>query len=221
VGVYAGGSVGLGGFDRRRSDLDVAIVVDGSLDARHKDALVAALRHEAFACPARGLELVVYRREAAVSNDVAAGFELNLNSGRGLRWRLDAAPDVADLHWFAIDRSILRQHGLAIVGPPAREVFGDISRDRLLPLVAAAVRWHLDGAAATGDAILNACRALRFGIEGVWSSKVDAGRWALRHVPGPSVVAAALDARSGAPSPPRGEANELVRFVLDELERAH
>jgi hypothetical protein len=36
-------------------------------------------------------------------------------------------------HWFAIDRSILRQHGVPLLGPPADETFAAIPRAAILP----------------------------------------------------------------------------------------
>jgi len=67
VGVYAGGSWALGGYEPPDSDLDVAVVIPEPLSDEAADGLVAALRHEAFPCPARGLELVVYTWESAAS----------------------------------------------------------------------------------------------------------------------------------------------------------
>src|SRR6476659_3794860 len=65
VGVYAGGSYAFGAYAPGRSDLDVAVVVRDAASRALRDDLVARLRHEALPCPARGLELVVYR-EAVV-----------------------------------------------------------------------------------------------------------------------------------------------------------
>jgi hypothetical protein len=198
VGAYVGGSYALGAYERGRSDLDVALVVPGRLGPAEQDALVGALRHESLPCPARGLELVVYTDEAAASPAVAADFELNLNTGAGMRFRADAEPDPAEEHWFAIDRAILRDHALALAGPPPAEVFGLIPRARLLPVLAEAIRWYAEGEdAEADDTVLNAARALCYAETGTWASKPEAGAWALAHAPGGGVVAAALAARAG------------------------
>ncbi len=44
-------------------------------------------------------------------------------------------------------------------------------------------------------AVLNACRALRYATDGRWSSKVDAGRWALERVDDHPLIAEAFAAR--------------------------
>jgi len=67
VGVYAAGSIGLDAFQPGRSDVDVALTVSNAVAGERKRALVAALRHENLPCPARGLELVVYREAVARS----------------------------------------------------------------------------------------------------------------------------------------------------------
>ena len=198
VGVYAGGSLALGAYEHGRSDLDVAVVVDGRLERAVKEDLVAALRHESLRCPARGLELVVYSRAAAAA-PTAVDFELNLNTGREMTFRADFEFDPAvGRHWFAIDRAILRQHALPIVGPQPGDVFGEIPREALLPFVAESLRWHESGEALGDDAVLNACRALRYARTGSWTSKPEAGRWALENGVGDAAtIEAAFEARAG------------------------
>jgi hypothetical protein len=220
VGVYAGGSLALGDYQPDRSDVDVAVVVEGKIRRDTKEALVAELRHESLPCPARGLELVVYSSEAAKANTADADFELNLNTGAGMPFREDLEPDPAEAHWFALDRAILRAHGLALVGPPAADVFAQIPREQLLAVTAQSLRWHELGAARTDDAILNACRALRFARENEWSSKDAAGRWALGEVGDRLLVSDALAARSGGDLPDLDRALAFVADVRSELEPA-
>jgi predicted nucleotidyltransferase len=197
VGVYAGGSYALGAYAPGRSDLDVAVVVREAAPRALKDELVDTLRHEALPCPARGLELVVYREAVVREPTLDALFELNLNTGAAMPFRADLVADVADAHWFAIDRSILAQAGLALAGPPAADVFAPIPPVTLAPVLLEALRWHAGGEARGDDAVLNACRTLRFVEDGVWSSKPDAGAWALGRVDEPGLVRAALAVRSG------------------------
>ncbi|MGN9765266.1 nucleotidyltransferase domain-containing protein [Micromonospora sp. SD12] len=188
VGAYAAGSVGLGAYQPGRSDVDVALVCADALDAGRRRELVARLRHEALPCPARGLELVVYRREVARSGTPEPGFEVELNTGARMPFRATwAAADrpVEDgLFWYGLDRSILHQSGLALLGPPAAEAFADLSPADLRRLLTDALRWWLalptppgDGPApGAEDAVLGACRSLVRVRHGVWLSKVDAGR---------------------------------------------
>ena len=217
VGVYAGGSYGLGAYTPGRSDLDVAVVVRVAASRALRDQPVAELRHEALPCPARGLELVVYREAVVRSPALDALFELNLNTGAAMPFRVDHEADVADAHWFAIDRSILHQAGHALAGPPAAGLFAAIPPRTLAPVLLEALRWHAGGEAEGDDAVLNACRSLRFVTEGVWSSKAAAGAWALEYVDDPELVRAALAARA---RPTRALDQQAVRaFVLGVADR--
>ena len=178
VGVYAGGSWALGGYEPPDSDLDVAVVIREPLSEEGAARLVAAFRHEAFPCPARGLELVVYTRESAASATTDPGFELNLNTGARLTSRADREPQPGERHWFAVDRSVLAAHGIALLGPPAAEVFAPIAADDLRPVLADVLRWYEREAPESDDAILNAGRSLRFVREGVWLPKPALRAWA-------------------------------------------
>ena len=175
VGVYVGGSLALGGFDPQRSDIDVAVVVESPLEADQRRLLAERLRHEALPCPARGLELVVYRRDIAASATAARAFELNLNSGASMTPVEEAAPSDGPDFWFPIDRSILAQAGAAILGPSAQEVFAPIPVEELRPALEEANRWHREDPSGGADAKANLARAERFLREGRWVAKRDGG----------------------------------------------
>jgi hypothetical protein len=222
VGVYVGGSYALGDYLPGRSDLDVAVVVGEPLTAELQSAVVEQLRHESLPCPARLLELVVYRLDTARSGAPSAEFELNLNTGPGLRASARGAGDEeAGTHWFAIDRSVLSQAGRALWGPAAGEVFAPIPPAALLPVLAESVRWHRDHPAEPSDAVLNACRALRFAEEGRWSSKPAAGRWAVvRGLAPQELVNGAIRARSAEARLDAGAVAEVLRTAESRLTAA-
>src|SRR3954465_456782 len=142
VGVCAGGSYALGAYEHGRSDVDVTAVARGPLPPAVKRGIVERVRHEALPCPARGLELVVYPLETARGGGGEPGFELNLNTGARMPFRVDEAPGDIEGFWFAIDRAILREHGIPLLGPPPAEVFAPIPRATPLRLLGESVRWH-------------------------------------------------------------------------------
>lgn len=223
VGAYAAGSIGLGAYEPGRSDIDVALVCADALDDGRKHDLVARLRHEALPCPARGLELVVYRREVAASGTPEPGFEVELNTGAGMPFRATYAPadrPAADgRFWYGLDRSILHQTGLALTGPPAAEAFADLSpADLREQLVAALTWWIAQPGPGTGDAVLGACRSLVKVRYGTWLSKADAGRRLLdAGYPSADVIRRAVEARRGGPAPGGPEARAFQQRIIDEL----
>ena len=171
VAVYAGGSYALGAYEHGRSDIDVTVVVAGGLPDAVKDRLVEALRHEALPCPATGLELVIYPRAIVERPTAAPGFELNLNTGEDYRFRADFEPGEIEDFWFAIDRSIVRQHGRPLYGPPAAGLIAEIPRELLAPHLAESIRWH--GGDDSENARLNVARSQHFLDTGHWISKRD------------------------------------------------
>ncbi len=222
VGVYAGGSLALGGYMPGRSDVDIAAVTRGRLAQARKEEVVAALRHEALTCPARGLELVVYAESVVRTPTDEAGFELELNSGAAMPFHVSFDPSEAPRHWYVIDRAILSEHGKRLAGPPAHELFARIPRETILPILVESVRWHeTPGAARDDDAVLNACRAWRYAVEGTWSEKPEAGAWASAQLDDPAIVETALAARTHGGSLPRREVESFLRWVLQRLEERH
>ena len=239
VGAYAAGSIGLGAYEPGRSDVDVALVVEGAVPQPEKRALITALRHETLACPARGLELVVYRRAVARSGTVAPGFELELNTGPRMDFRETYDPadrPIADGHfWYALDRSILHEAGLVLLGPPAAEVFADLAAADLHDLLLESLTWWLalpapdDDSPAAGaeDAVLGACRSLAKCCHGYWLSKVDAGRRIAADLAPEGTASGrvasirkSVNARTGGTPPTGPEARAFQQWVIDRIRRA-
>ncbi|WP_329009823.1 nucleotidyltransferase domain-containing protein [Micromonospora rifamycinica] len=229
VGVYAAGSVALDAYRPGRSDVDVAVVCQDTLPRRAREELVSRLRHEALPCPARGLELVAYTRAVAGSGTPEPGFEVELNTGPRMPLRATLTPGdrpAADgRFWYGLDRSILHQRGRPLTGPPAGEVFAELSPGDLRDLLVAALRWWLarsappgdDPAPATVDAVLGACRALVRIHDGDWLSKVAAGRRVIALGRDPELVRRCVDARAGGPLPDGTAARAFQQRVLDEI----
>lgn len=223
VGAYAAGSVGLAAYQPGRSDIDVALVCEHALPAAQKHELVAGLRHEALPCPARGLELVVYRRSVALSGSPDPGFEVELNTGARMDFRETYAPEDRPesdgRFWYALDRSILHQSGQALLGPPAADMFTDVTPADLRQTLIRAPEWWLGASGASGasgageggageggadepapgaeDAVLGACRSLVKFRDDVWLSKIDAGRRLIATGYPPDLIERCIAARRG------------------------
>jgi hypothetical protein len=224
-GAYAAGSLALGAFDPQRSDIDVALVTLEPVSEAAKRDLVAALRHEALAVPARGLELVVYTGAVAGSGTPDPAFEVELNTGPGMRFRATYRPEdrpVADgLFWYGLDRSLLSQSHGALLGPSASQVFADLTPEDLRFLLVDALTWWLGRPGEPVDAVLGACRSVVRVRDGGWLSKVAAGQQLLETGYQPAAaVKAAVAARLGqGPPPSRQAARAFQRALRDEIRR--
>lgn len=180
--AYLAGSGALGGWVAGSSDIDAIAICERPLDAPGR--LVAALSQRALPCPARKLELVVYRRDAVRAPGAGVPFELNLNTGPGLTDHAVTDPALEPAHWFTIDLAIAREHGRPLLGPPPASLIGAPPPGAVRAALAESLAWYAEHEAASASAVLNACRAWCHTEEGVWRAKDDAGRWALPRLAG-------------------------------------
>jgi RimJ/RimL family protein N-acetyltransferase len=197
VGAYLVGSGALGGVAPGQSDVDVVAVCATAPSRRPSTAMVAGLAELAMTWPLRGLELVLYPRAAVATPARRPRFALNLNVGPRMPYRVSFDPADEPAHWFLLDLAILRDHGRTLTGPPPRDLVGPIPRSWLLEAVRDSLAWHDAHEGAPQQTVLNASRGWRFASEGVWSSKDDAGAWALARTDDRATVEAALALRHG------------------------
>ena len=222
VAAYLVGSGALGGVAAGQSDVDLVAVCAAAPGEELRRAVVAGLGGLAMGWPVRGLEFVLYTRAAVADPAERPRFELNLNVGPRMPYHLSLDPASEPAHWFVLDLAILRDHGRPLAGPPPRELVGPIPRRWVLEALADSMAWHRGNEPVLQQTVLNASRGWRFAAEGVWSSKDDAGAWALDRSDDPATVSAALAVRHGDRSrtldPARVDA--FQRRVLDRVEHA-
>jgi hypothetical protein len=199
LGVYVIGSGALGDWIPGRSDIDVLAICERP--PANRDAVIDPLRHAALPCPARALELVVYTRDAVSAPRLGVGFELNLNTGEDIDDHVSSDPGGEAAHWFLLDLAAAREHARPLRGPPAATLVGAVPEPELLEAMRASLRWHAEHEAASANAVLNACRSWRRIECGDWTTKGDAGRWAIERGADLGLVRDALRLHEGA----RGE----------------
>jgi streptomycin 3"-adenylyltransferase len=180
VGVYLHGSAVLGGFDVRRSDVDVLVVCKDPITATEQSAVADSLSEEHLPCPARGLELSIVTLKMTQCPGPEPAYELHMTTASDDTKVIDSHqhrgdPDLV-LH-FAVCRTAGRLLG---PGLPVADVFGPLSEDLVLAQLSTELRWSAKHF-LNEYAVLNACRAWRFAVDGAIVSKIDGGRWALEH----------------------------------------
>jgi hypothetical protein len=225
IAVYPTGSLALDGYVPGRSDIDLMAVVDPVPPRSVLRAVAARLSHEELPCPATGLEFVLYPRRTVSAGTVDAGYVLDLNTGRELPPKVGLDPGDGPRFWYAIDRSVSYQSDLALVGPPPQAVLRPVPFEVLLPVVVESIRGFASSVAEYGDnAVLNGCRALRYGAQRRWYAKPVAARWALDAAPafGTLIGAAIASHAAGrAVRPPLSgtEVRGFLEYVLSQLDR--
>jgi hypothetical protein len=212
VAAWVIGSGALGDFDRDRSDLDVQAVSSIRHSRAELRRLATALSHDALPCPVRGLEFVLYAR-ADLEDRAGPAFQLNLNTGRGMRQHEGFDPRSEPRFWFTLDVAIARDSALPLIGAVPSTVLPVLPRLLILHALCEALDWY--GANDDTQSVLAACRAWAWTADGSWLSKGGAARWAIARLPDPRPAVKALEHRGDrrAPGPSRAEAAAFCSFV--------
>jgi ribosomal protein S18 acetylase RimI-like enzyme len=222
VGIYLHGSLVFGDFQPETSDLDLIVVVRSDVDDRQLERLGAM--HDAITCrhPAwhDRIDHVYVSTTALQSFRERESPLVVISPGEPLH-RTRTSPGWV-MNWH-----LLREHGVALVGPPPRSVVATTTHDDF----EAAVRTYLpeladraertDRAAARAYCVLTICRGLHTCLAGRHASKTDAARWAARRYPEwAGVIDTALERRLGRDpmEPERARQIAFVRFGIGLLE---
>jgi Aminoglycoside adenylyltransferase, C-terminal domain/Nucleotidyltransferase domain len=223
VGIYTTGSLALGDYRAGRSDIDLMAVVDGPGDLDLRRQFVRQLDHRVLACPAAGLEFVLYPLTTVSQPTVEAGYLLNFNTGAALPPVTSFDPGDEPAFWYAIDRAITRQSGATLYGPPPQQLFAAVAFDDLLRVVIASVEAHSNPREGHlhDNAVLNGCRALIFAQDHRWYAKVDAAERTLPMAGEfASLVSAAIDSfGSGRQQAPTLDPDAVRAFLWDVLQK--
>jgi streptomycin 3"-adenylyltransferase len=189
VGVYAHGSLLLGGYLPTRSDIDVLVVVKDPLSADEQADLAGRLSEDALPCPAVGLELSVVLRSVAAAPTARPAFELHVTTAPQDRKVVDGHGHPGDLD--------LVLH-FAVCHALGYTPFAEVPPSLVLARVADELTWAAEHNPSE-YAVLNACRAWRYAVDGSLVSKVDGGRWAETRLDEPelTLVREALARQSG------------------------
>jgi len=218
VAAWVVGSLATGDFSAARSDIDLVIVAQEGLPQETKEGLARALDHRVLACPAHGLDLIIYRKGALVGIPRTPKYEFSISTG--VEWEADVSfggPYPGGL----IDLATSRQTGRAVQGPHPRELVGPIPDRWIVEELLASLHWHLGKVHDPfhdpfgGNAVLNACRALHYLVTGTFVSKSVGAEWFLRTQSVP-VVAEALECRLRQ-SAVRLDHTEVVSFLRQAI----
>lgn len=189
VGVFAHGSLLLGGYLPTRSDIDVLVVVEDPLSPGEQADLAARLSEDALPCPAVGLELSVVLRSVVAAPTARPAFELHVTTAPQDRKVVDGHGHPGDLD-LVLHFAVCHALGYA--------PFAEVPPSLVLAQVADELTWAAEHNPSE-YAVLNACRAWRYAVDGALVSKVDGGRWAEPRLTGPerTLVRDALALQSG------------------------
>ena len=210
------GSLTMGDFRPGTSDIDLLLVVDEPLRRDEIDALTGLVA-AADTATASGVDLHVVTSGVAAAPTRTPSMELHVGRYPGID--LEVEPKVAAVADLPAELSMARL-GRALAGPVPTEIIAVPDpawlRERSL-------HWLTTWLTLTDDTehaafmVLTACRMWRFCLEGVHSTKTEAGRWALARDGSLSAVSQALRQRMVDPAVAVDE--DGIRTVLETVIR--
>jgi hypothetical protein len=197
AGVWLIGSLAHGGFGPT-SDVDIQVAVDKPTGDEIA-ALVERIRHPVLACPAAGLEFVLYDVDVLETPNPPLQWSLNLNGGPTREEKVSTDPASESWHWFLLDLAIGRQTARTLYGEDLREVVGPISQEDQRAAIAESLAWHRRHDKGGTNQAANAARGLRYLRTGRWGSKPDAIDWvsSLGYSPGDVMSELAMELGDG------------------------
>jgi len=219
VGLYLYGSLAGGDFDPQTSDVDFVVLAAAApsaetiaaLERLHADLRDSGLRW------AGKLEGTYVSAPALRRYEAGATPWPTVNEGR-----FYLAPHGPD---WVIQRHILREHGVAVAGPPLAPLIDPVGPDDLRGAVVGLLRswWarmladptRLRSSDYQAYAVLSMCRALHTLRHGTIASKPAAARWAQGEHPAQAdLIEEALDWRPGDDLDRFGAVIDFIRFTL-------
>ncbi len=217
VGIYPYGSLAFGDYTPDTSDMDVLAVAATPPVEEARQRIVETLARRVPELPGAGLDFSLMDAADAASPPDPPSLLIALGMYRGWNWKPDVTFDEAGEPTGHIAPAVILQTGAHISGAPPAEVFSPVPRAFLLRAVRGSVAWWMqhDEIWMPRSAVLNACRAWRLAEEGVLSSKLGGGAWALEKGIGyDQMIAAAMVSQQGGPNPE--VTIEQIRALLEE-----
>ena len=188
TGIYLHGSLAMGCFNPKKSDIDLIIVIEQNISDEQKRKFmerVVALNQQA---PAKGLEMSIVLRKYCSPFVYPTPFELHFSPAHS-QWFYDEPQNYVrnmkgDDKDLAAHFMIIRQYGITLYGEEIENVFAEVPRQNYIDSI-----WE-DICDAKEEILkqpmyitLNLCRVLAFLKNGLYLSKQEGARWGMEHLP--------------------------------------
>ncbi|QFJ53524.1 aminoglycoside adenylyltransferase domain-containing protein [Pseudobutyrivibrio xylanivorans] len=229
VGIYLHGSAVMGCFNPDKSDLDLIVVVKGSIEDPVKKQFMDMVVKLNKLGPAKGIEMSIVSRNVCKPFVYPTPFDLHFSIGT-LDWYKSNPNDYIqkmkgtdkDL---AAHFTIITNRGKCLYGLSIDEAFAPVPKEDYLDSI-----WE-DIVDAKDDIlentmyiVLNLARVLAYKKEGLVLSKKEGGEWALNHIPTEfhTLILAALDEyiHNEAVTYDETLAQKYSAYMLEEIQKS-
>lgn len=190
IGIYLHGSLAMGCFNPRQSDLDILVVSSTHLSIHIKRQMIEHLLALSLQpCP---IEISFLSRDHLLPWRHPTPFDLHFSEA----WRAACLSDLASGAWqrwnesersdpdLAAHVTVISRRGVCLQGEPIASLFPPVPAADYRASLAGDIQESLHSIAANPVyTILNCCRTLAYVREGFVLSKEEGGRWALHVLP--------------------------------------
>lgn len=226
--VYLHGSLAMGCFNPRRSDIDLLVVTAHPLSIEAKRSLIELLLR--ISRSPHPVEISFLQRDDLFPWQYPTPFDLHYSED----WREQYSRDLQGDDWrrwndirhrdpdLAAHITIARARGICLLGMPPATALPPVPPKDYLDSIISDLEWaHERAAKFPTYGILNACRVLAYLREGHIYSKVEGGEWGLAALPPafhPAIRSALAAYRddSEIEMPPVTDAERLLAYALTE-----
>jgi len=226
VGMYLHGSLAMGGFNVKTSDIDFLVVTDGSLPEETLEAITEMHHQIADDDPkwAPELEGSYIPKEDLRRYDPGRAIHPHIARGGAL------SLEQHDSDW-VIQRHILRERGAVVAGPDPKTLIDEIGPEELRQAVVDLLWWWELQIADTAlikqspyqaYAVLTMCRMLYTMVHGEIVTKQVAAQWAMEVLEErwSTLIEQALAWRPPEPMDRMQDTVEFIRFALETCRRS-
>lgn len=186
TGIYLHGSLAMGCFQPKKSDIDLIIVIQNDITEEQKMKFMKEIIELNKTGPGKGIELSIVKRAYCGKFLYPTPFELHF-SNMHLPWFLqDPAGYIRNMKGtdkdLAAHFTIIKKYGIVVYGEQIAEVFGDVPKENYIDSI-----WSdVEGAQEEifdnpVYIILNLCRVAAFLKDDLITSKKGGGEWALQN----------------------------------------
>lgn len=201
IGIYLHGSLAMGCYNEKKSDIDLLVVVKNDVskeDKRRYMDMVVALNNKA---PSKGIELSIVKEAVCKPFVYPTPFELHFSVAH-LNWYLSNPEDYIEKmngtdKDLAAHFTIIYHRGKTFYGKEIKSVFSEVSSEAYMDSIWLDVKNAKEEIIDdTMYIILNLCRVLAYKKEKLILSKQEGGEWALHSLSDPQykkIVFSALE----------------------------
>lgn len=187
VGVYLHGSMAMGCFNQRKSDLDILIVVENEITNLKKKRFMDIIIELNDKAPSKGIEMSIVRSEHCKDFIYPTPFDLHF-SNMHLNWYRTNPDDYIEKmkgadHDLAAHFMITKNRGVTLYGKPISEVFGNVPSEAYLDSIKKDIMDAQDDIIHNPIYIvLNLCRVLAYVLDSLVLSKKEGGEWGIKNI---------------------------------------